>query len=328
MESVPRLSRRKSASDGSPLVSDVLSGFLEHLRVEESRAPTTITRYRSSLERFVILAGDCPVGAINSERLSIYKRRLVDAGLSAGTIATQMSTLRSLLRYLRNVRELEVYDPEKVKRPRVPKREVEYLTKEEVQRFLAAIPTKSFAGLRDRALAEVLCSTGMRISEALSLNRDQIDWEAKEAKITGKGNKERKVYFGDEALRWLSRYLEHRHDDEPALFVTQGYEPGRLRAQGSWRKFRRYAKLAGLTKEVYPHMLRHTMATTLLANGCPIGHIRVLLGHEHLTTTCRYYLGIMSDAEAKAAHGKFLSYEVNGGKDTNGKEPGRENIAA
>jgi site-specific recombinase XerD len=202
------------------------------------------------------------------------------------------------------------------------------LTKDEVQRFLQSIPTHTFTGLRDRALIEILYASGMRISEALSLDRQQIDWEKQEARIIGKGKKPRKVYFTQGALRWLQDYLAYRHDDHPALFIIQSDQPKRLEAHGTWRRFRRYATRAGLSKRVYPHMLRHTMATTLLANGCPIGHIKALLGHEHLTTTCKYYLGIISDAEAKAAHGKYISYKTETSQETDGPLQGSENIGA
>ena len=139
-----------------------------------------------------------------------------------------------------------------------------------MQRFLDAIQTHTYTGLRDRALAEVLCASGMRIAEALALNSEQIDWEAREARIIGKGNKQRTIYFTDTVLEWLHRYLQLRHDTHAAVFITQGDPPIRLRAQGTWKRFHRYALRAGLKKRVYPHMLRHTMATTLLSNGCPI----------------------------------------------------------
>ncbi len=184
----------------SPSVSEVLPDFLEYLRVEEQRTPETLLRYRQHIQAFITSVGDCSVGAINSEKLSVYKRHLLDRGLAAATMATMLSGLRSFLRYLRDISGLTVYDPAKVRRPVIPKREVEYLSKEEVQRFLDAIPTQTYAGLRDRALAEVLCASGMRIAEALALDRPQIDWEAHEARIIGKGNKQRKVYFTDTAL--------------------------------------------------------------------------------------------------------------------------------
>lgn len=309
-------------------VHDVIPPYLDHLRVEEGRSPATIERYAIHLRRLAEVTGNRAVSTLCREDLHVYKRKLVNAGLSAASIATSVSAVRSFLRYVKDVRGLSVLRPEAIRRPSIPKREVKYLSKDEVLQFVAAVRTDTFTGLRDSALVEVLASTGMRIGEALSLDRGQIDWDRSEAKIIGKGNKERKVYFSDEALNWLSTYLEIRHDDNPAVFVTNGYEPRRCQPGDVWRRFRRYGKKAGIAKRVYPHMFRHTMATTLLANGCPIGHIRVLLGHEHLSTTCKYYLGLMSDAEAKAAHAKYLSYEVKRGEDTNGNEPGRENIAA
>ncbi len=260
------------------------------------------------------------MGEIDGEAVSNYKRYLLEAGLSPVTIGGRLSCVRSLLRYLRDVRQLRVYDPEKIRRPKIPKREVEYLTKEEVQRFLQAIPTANLMGLRDRALVEVLCCTGMRISEALALDRGAINWEEGEARIVGKGNKERKVYFNQTAVEALAKYVRSRWDAESALFVTHGDEPRRMQAAGMWKRLRRYGRLADIQRNVYPHMLRHTMATTLLANGCPIGHIRVLLGHAELATTCRYYLGVLSDREAKQAHAKYLSYETEAGEEPHGNE--------
>lgn len=257
-----------------PLISIMIPAFLDHLWVEENRSQGTLHRYHSHIQRFITEAGDCSVGEISSEQLSYFKRRLLDAKLSPATMAAILSCLRTFLKYLRDVHQLPVYDPSLIRRPKIPKREVAYLTKEEIQSFFKAIPTTTLSGLRDRALIEILYASGMRISEALSLNRNQINWELREAHIIGKGNKPRKVYFTEDALKWVREYLSYRHDDHPALFLVKYDLPKRLEAHGTWRRFRRYAKRARLGKRVYPHMLRHTMATTLLANGCPIGHIQ------------------------------------------------------
>jgi site-specific recombinase XerD len=306
-----KLPNQTDLGTSSSPFSKWIPAYLEYVRVEQGRPPITVERYRARLQRFGDELGDCPVGEITPAKLSLYKRHLMDAGLGPVTIGGFLSCLRGFLRYLRDVQGLLVMDAEKIKRPRIPQRTVDYLTKEELDRLLAAIPTHAWKGLRDRALIEVLFSSGMRISEVLGLNRELIEWELRQAVIVGKGRKERKVYFSEAAIDWLTRYLATRHDDHPALFTTTGGTPKRLRAHGTWRRFNRYGQKAGLAKRVYPHMLRHTMATTLLGNGCPIGHIRVLLGHAHLATTCRYYLGMMSDAEAKAAHDKYLYREKN-----------------
>jgi integrase/recombinase XerD len=318
-------SKRREKGPAPLLGPETVDWFLDHLKVELGRSPATLIRYRSHLEDFINVVGNRPVVSIDGECLSLYKRQLLDRGLAPATMSSLIGCLRSFLRYLRDVRGISVYDAEKVRRPKVPKREVEFLTAEEVQRFLQAIPTKTLTGVRDRSLAEVLFASGMRISEALALERTSVDWEAKEARIIGKGSRQRRVYFTDDALGWLGEYLQRRRDHHPALFVTHGGEPSRLRSEGSWKRFSRYARLARLSKRVYPHLLRHTMATTLLANGCPIGHIRVLLGHAHLATTCQYYLGRLSDQEAKLAHRRFLTYGRDGGLKTDEKGGGEEN---
>jgi len=126
----------------------MLPAFLDYLRVEEHRIPTALLRYESHLQKFITTVGDCPITHIASKNLSLFKRRLLDASLAPATIAAMLSGLRSFLRYLKQVCGFQVCDPEKVRRPKIPKHEVEYLTKEEVQRFLNAIPTHTPPGLK------------------------------------------------------------------------------------------------------------------------------------------------------------------------------------
>ena len=200
-----------------------------------------------------------------------------------------------------------VLDPGLITVPKRPRREVAYLTLEEIGRFVATIPLETSGGsLSFRALVEVLLGTAMRIGEALSLNRDQIDFASREARIIGKGNKERVVFFTERALYWLERYLQLRNDFEPAVFVVETV-PHRLTRDDIWRPFGKYRRLSGISKPVTPHLLRHTAATQILFNGCPVGHIKEILGHERLETTCRYYLGLDHRA-AKAAHQEYLKY--------------------
>jgi integrase/recombinase XerD len=134
------------------------------------------------------------------------------------------------------------------------------------------------------------------------------DETRREAKTIGKGNKQRVLFFTERALEWLQRYLSRRRDDEESLFVTRGDQPHRLAYDTVKNVFKHVTRQAHLSKKVSAHNLRHTMATTLLFNGCPIGHIKELLGHERLDTTCRYYLAIDVRA-AKEAHQRFLIYE-------------------
>lgn len=289
--------------------------FLEWARYEMRRAPWTIQRYREALRWIIRDIGDQPVMELHLGHLLTLRRRMEERGCGEARIAAILNALRSFLRFCREVLRIPAIDHRAVRVPRIPKREVVYLTNEEIQRFLDAIMQSAerwedtpLRRLRFRALVEVLLGTGARISEVLSLNRSDINFERKEAKIIGKGNKERILFFTDRALMWLERYLSTRKDEEEPAFVTQGDPPRRLSYDAVKDRFRAYRKKAGIKKPVSPHILRHTMATILLFNGCPIGHIKELLGHEWLDTTCRYYLGLDKRA-AKEAHQKFLRYE-------------------
>ena len=236
-------------------------------------------------------------------------------GCSEARVAAILNALRSFLKFCREVLRLAALDPRQIRVPRIPRRDVVYLTKEEVQQFLRAIIAPGerwdeipLARLRFRALVEVLLGTGARISEVLSLDRRDVDSESREVEIVGKGKKQRVLFFTDRALEWVGRYLGCRRDDEQPLFVTRGHQPRRLSYDAVKTAFSRFARLARLKKKVTAHVLRHTVATTLLFNGCPIGHIKELLGHERLDTTCRYYLGLDVRA-AGEAHRQFLTYE-------------------
>ncbi len=156
-----------------------------------------------------------------------------------------------------------------------------------------------------RALVEVLLGTGMRISEALSVKRTDVKFDTGEARIIGKGNKERIVFFTPRSLAWIKEYISRRSDNSEWLFVIPGGKQTDINTVHT--RFRRIRARSGLLKAVTPHILRHTCATTLLFNGCPIGFIKEVLGHDRLETTCKYYLGVDKTA-AKAAHRQYLTF--------------------
>jgi integrase/recombinase XerD len=290
--------------------------FLEWARYEMRRAPSTVQRYGEALQWVIRDIGDQPVTGLHMGHLLTLRRQMETRGCREARIAAILHALRAFLKFCREVVRIPTLSAREIRVPRIPRRDVVYLTRDEVQHLVDAIIAPDtlwqdvpLTRLRFRALVEVLLGTGARISEVLSLNRSDIHWERKEAKIVGKGNKERMLFFTDRSLLWLERYLSQRLDDDEALFVTQGDLPRRLRKEDRIKDtFAVYRRRADITKPVSPHILRHTMATTLLFNGCPIGHIKELLGHERLDTTCRYYLGLDRRA-ARAAHEQFLSYE-------------------
>jgi integrase/recombinase XerD len=293
-------------------LSDAAAQFLDYARVELQFGAQTIDRYAYCLKRAARSFNDRPVVEITAADIVSLKSEMLASGNSVCWQIVMLAAAKRLLQFCRDQLHLPVIDPGEVTIPTRPRREVVYLTAEEVERFVRAIPLLTQKsqphrpGIRFRALVEVLLGSAMRIGEVLSLNRTDIDFERKEARVIGKGNKERTVFFTDRALDWLKRYLEIRADDAPALFVSQDGTT-RLDRGDIWRPFARYRKLAGLNKPVRPHLLRHTAATQLLFNGCPVGHIKEILGHERLETTCRYYLGLDKRA-AKLAHQQYLVY--------------------
>src|SRR5581483_5643402 len=169
---------------------------------------------------------------------------------------------------------------------------VQYLTNQEVAKLIAAIPMHTYAGKRLRALIELLLGTGLRIGEALNLDREVFDTRHLEIQIVGKGGRRRTVFFSPRCLGWIDLYLRARHDSDPALFVTTGDRPRRVARADISRMFIELRERAGVTKNVTPHLLRHTYCTNLLNNGTDIRFIRDLAGHRDIETTARFYLSV------------------------------------
>lgn len=293
-----------------------LPGFLQYARYDLALSPETIRKYQDCLKWVVRDLDDMLVGKIGLQHILILKQKIMERGVSDARASSILFALKSFLRYCREVLEMPALDPKKIKPPKRRRRDVIYLTNEEIERFVSAIKVENsykkrnsgevrMDGLRFRTLVEVLLGTGMRISEALSLNRDSINFETKEAKIIGKGSKERIVFFSDRALYWVKRYLDSRTDNEQALFLTR--KQTRLSRADISKLFNHYRNKAGIQKKLTPHVIRHSVATNLLFNGCPISHVKEILGHDRLETTCKYYLGL-DRSKAKEAHTKFLSY--------------------
>jgi len=297
-------------------ISELAPAFLQWCRFEMRRSISTMEHYRDGLHWVVRDIGDLPVAAIHRGHLLTLRRRMEERGCGEARMAGILNALRSFLKFVDQVARLPVLDYHDVRVPRVPRRDVIFLDTDEVRRFREAIiaPDEdwrevSISKLRLRAMVEVLLGTGARISELTALDRTSILFDRREAKIVGKGNKQRTIFFTEESIEWVTRYLSRRQDSEVPLFVSHGSPPRRIAIDCLKNLFPRVAKRAGIAKRVTAHILRHTMATTLLFNGCPIGHIKELLGHDRLDTTCRYYLGVDRRA-AKNAHEQFLKYDI------------------
>lgn len=180
-----------------------------------------------------------------------------------------------------------------------------------MERLLAQPKTSELAGMRDRAILELLYSSGLRVSELVSLNRDHVNLKRLEFMVRGKGQKDRPVFVSPEAAEWVQKYLDMRKDNSPALFARVGGHRTadrsgdhlRLTARSIQRMVARYALLAGITKHVSPHTLRHSFATDLLMNGADLRSVQAMLGHSNIATTQIYTH--VTDPHLKSVHEKF-----------------------
>lgn len=299
-------------------ILELKDGFLDYAQFEKCFSTQTIQKYNDCLKNFTKYVGDIPIKDLKIDHFIELRKQMSNRNLSNARIASIVFALKSFLRYCKEIQEIECLDPSKIKSPKRLKREVIYLTNEEINRFIKSIKIYNkwtgnkqkrrinIGNLRFRVLVEVLLATGMRISEALSLNIADINFETKEATIIGKGNKQRVVYFSDRSLGWIRKYISQRDDNHEALFITHR-KVTRLKRTDIWRFFDRYCQKSGLNKKVTAHTLRHTFATNMLYNGCDLITIKELLGHHDITITARAYIGI-DKRKIKENHNKYLNY--------------------
>jgi integrase/recombinase XerD len=274
------------------IVSDAFGHFLTYCRAERHVSDSSLHKYRDCFSSWINpWFGQMEVGSINRMKVLDMRQAMMDRQLSVARQYGVIMCLKSFLKFCRSTLALSCLDPSEVILPRRRAPDVEFLDNEEIQRMLNAIDSGTFTGIRLRALVEVLLSTGMRISEALSLKRDIFETDQSETEIIGKGKLKRVVFFSPRCRAWVKQYLGKRYDDDPWLFITTGY-PVRKRAQADIsRFFVLLKKKAGITKKLTPHILRHTFCTNLLFHGADITHIKDLAGHQDIQTTARYYLG-------------------------------------
>lgn len=290
------------------IVQQALEPFLMYGRVERQYAVETQDKIKECFHSWLLPhLGGLQLTAIKPIHILSFRQRMAEANLSVARQYGLLMTLKLFLRFCRTVLEINSLDPSTIKLPRRKNPNVQYLTNVEIQAIRREIESHHRLGLRLRALFETLLATGMRISEALSLNRDSINSQSKEALVTGKGSRIRTVFFTEEALKWINKYLSARTDNNPALFVTSGESPRRVQRGDIPRYFKVVGKLAGIEKKVTPHLLRHTFCTNLRNNGADISLIKELAGHQDIQTTARYYLG--SDKQIlRDAVSRYLNY--------------------
>lgn len=285
-----------------PLIDD----FLEYLEVEKGRSPLTIREYRHYLNRFFNWAitnssatkpRDISPDLVRRYRLYLAHLRNPDGTqLKRVTQTYHTIALRAFLRYLLVQRDIPTLSPDKIELPKQSPRSVTFLNSEQVERLLNSPKISDEVGLRDKAILETLFSTGLRVSELVRLNRDQVNLDRQEFGVRGKGDKLRVVFLSDTAAHWLERYLRTRKDNFKPLFIRysgaidtkKDGEKMRLTARSVQGIVSKYAKRCGLPFEVTPHTLRHSFATDLLIGGADLRSVQEMLGHESIRTTQVY----------------------------------------
>src|SRR5713101_336116 len=306
------ISRTSVNDEQARTIRELLPYYVAFASHEWGFAPKTVRQYVEGIQRLLKVVGDITPEQIDFERIVAVKADLAATHAGEYHVRHIVNSVRSFLRFSRLVWGLNVMEPKAITMPSIPRREVIFLKPIEIEQFVSAIPaydekTKRMDGrwLAFRCLVEVLLATGMRITEALSVKVADVKLDTGEAQIVGKGNKQRTVFFTPRALGWVREFVNRRTDRSAWLFVCPNGAP--FTVNTVQKNFRFIRARSGLSKRVSPHILRHTCATTLLFNGCPIGFIKEVLGHDRLETTCRYYLGVDKKA-AKEAHQKYLNF--------------------
>jgi site-specific recombinase XerD len=272
--------------------------FLEHLEIEKGRSLKTIENYDHYLSRFlehtkVITPKQITDSIVREFRLWLNRQ---SAGKEKDTLKRKtqnyyLIALRAFLKYLRK-RGITSLSPEKIELAKVGERSLDLISSEELERLMKSPEGETLFGLRDKAILELLFSTGLRVSELVSLNRD-IDLEKDEFSVRGKGEKVRVVFLSDGAKQVVGEYLKKRTDMDESLFIQFGKnaksaETLRLTPRSVERLVKHYAVKAGITRKVTPHIIRHSFATDLLQNGADLRSVQALLGHANIQTTQVY----------------------------------------
>jgi site-specific recombinase XerD len=285
----------------------LIDEFLEYLEIEKNCSPLTIRDYRHYLSRFLKWFSPAPTvkGVKNIDLETVRKYRVYlsrfthgqGSSLSTLSKATQsyhVIALRSFLRWLVK-NDYETLSPEKIELPKIESRSLKFLDAGQLERLLSQPDITKIRGLRDKAIMEMLFSTGLRVSELTKLNKDMINLERREFGVIGKGGRSR-VVLSDRACEWLQKYLDDRTDSFKPLFIhftdkidpAESDEKQRLTPRTVQRIVEKYVKKAKLPIKITPHGLRHSFATDLLMAGADIRSVQEMLGHKNISTTQIY----------------------------------------
>jgi site-specific recombinase XerD len=304
-------------------LEDAIDRYILYMESELGKSPLTVKNYTHQLNDF---AGFSPISSpkkIDKQVIRQYKQYLHrfkdknDQELTTRTKNHRLTVLRAFLRYLIQEEELDVYPPDRVQRFKDDPRQVKVLYAEDLERLLSAPDTETLRGKRDRAILDTFFSTGMRLSELVSLNRKDLNFNTREISVRGKRRKIRVVFLSDLAVESLKCYLSEREDSFGPLFVRGvkdslnadlNGEKMRLSPRAIQNIVKKYALIAGIVSDPSPHTLRHSFATDLLRNGADLRSVQEMLGHQDLSTT-QIYTHVTSP-QLKKIHKQFHGKNV------------------
>lgn len=298
------------------LFAKAKTDFLEYMEIEQGRSSKTLANYDHYLTRLMDYAGEIEIADIDAEMVRKWRLWLNRLGtntsdeLQKSTTNYHLIALRSFLKFCAK-RNIPALTADKIELAKTVRKQVTFLNEEELNRLFQQPDLDKINGLRDRAILELLFSSGLRVSELVSLDCDHINLKRREFMVRGKGQKDRPIFISPAAAEWVQAYLDKRNDNSKPLFMrysgtkrvdmTGNFH--RLTARSVQRMVANYALLAGITKQVSPHTLRHSFATDLLMNGADIRSVQAMLGHSNIATTQIYTH--VTDPHLKEVHEKF-----------------------
>lgn len=296
--------------------------FLEYLEIEQNRSQKTIANYDHYLTRLVDFAGDISVQGVTPEVIRKWRLWLARLGtntsdeLEKSTQNYHLIALRNFLKFCAK-RDIPALAPDKIELAHTKRKQVTFLNEDELSRLFLQPDLQTPGGLRDRAILELLFSSGLRVSELVGLDIGHINLKRREFTVRGKGQKDRPIFISQTAAEWVQRYLDERDDNTQPLFirysgrrsVDNSGDYQRLTVRSVQRLVAQYARLAGITKHVSPHTLRHSFATDLVMNGADLRSVQAMLGHSNIATTQIYTH--LTDPHLKSVHEQFHTDNVD-----------------
>ncbi|HSP33053.1 MAG TPA: site-specific tyrosine recombinase XerD [Thermoanaerobaculia bacterium] len=267
--------------------------YLDYLAVEKGLAKNSLAAYATDLRKFGEFLEDKGIDLENVERVDIvrYFQHLRGGGISARSVARALAAIRGMFRFLVAERHLKKDPTENIENPKLWTTLPKSMQPAEVEALLRAPDRTTPEGLRDSAMLELLYATGLRVSELIHVKIEDLVMDAGFLRTFGKGSKERIVPFGDTARDAIVTYVERGRSElakgaDPYLFLSRRGKP--MSRQSFWMKIVKYARLAGITSQISPHVLRHSFATHLLENGADLRSVQLMLGHSDISTTQIY----------------------------------------